>query len=63
MEAADHLGTLLRRRRVHPHDLPAVAVEVEEAARVHEAEVLGVIGLGAAGPQRSGGNRIDLIAR
>lgn len=26
------LGALLRRRRIHPHDLPAVAVEVEEAA-------------------------------
>ena len=25
-------GALLRRRRIHPHDLPAVAVEVEEAA-------------------------------
>src|SRR3712207_9046760 len=33
------LGTLLHRRRVHPHDLPAVAVEVEEAARIHEAVV------------------------
>lgn len=28
----ERLGALLRRRRVHPHDLPAVAVEVEEAA-------------------------------
>ena len=28
----ERLGTLLRRRRIHPHDLPAVAVEVEEAA-------------------------------
>jgi len=28
----ERLGTPLRRRRVHPHDLPAVAVEVEEAA-------------------------------
>ena len=26
------LGALLRRRRIHPHDLPAMAVEVEEAA-------------------------------
>jgi hypothetical protein len=25
-------GALLRRRRIHPHDLPAMAVEVEEAA-------------------------------
>jgi zinc-binding alcohol dehydrogenase family protein len=28
----ERLGALLRRRRIHPHDLPAVAVEVEEAA-------------------------------
>lgn len=28
----ERLGALLRRRRVHPHDLPAVAVEVKEAA-------------------------------
>src|SRR3954470_19284716 len=28
----ERLGALLRRRRVHPHDLPAVAVEVVEAA-------------------------------
>ncbi len=26
------LGALLRRCRIHPHDLPAVTVEVEEAA-------------------------------
>ena len=42
----ERFGALLRRRRVHPHDLPAVAVEVEEAARIHEAVVLRVIGLG-----------------
>ena len=35
---------LLRRRRIHPHDLPRVAVEVEEAARVQEATVLLLIG-------------------
>ncbi|MEA2281484.1 MAG: hypothetical protein QOK21_2091 [Solirubrobacteraceae bacterium] len=28
----ERLGALLGRRGVHPHDLPAVAVEVEEAA-------------------------------
>ena len=28
----ERLGAVLRRRRVHPRDLPAVAVEVEEAA-------------------------------
>jgi len=28
----ERLGALLRRRGVHPHDLPAVAVEIEEAA-------------------------------
>src|SRR4029077_6147739 len=43
----ERLGALLRRRRVHPHDLPAVAVEVEETACVHETEVLGAIRLGA----------------
>ena len=32
MEAANASGPLLRRRLVHPHELPAVAVEVEEAA-------------------------------
>ena len=30
-------------RRVHPHDLPGVAVEVVEGAAVHEAVVLGVV--------------------
>src|SRR6185312_11246560 len=56
------VGALLRRHRVHPHDLPAVAVEVEEAARVHEAVVLGVIRLGATRCERGGGERVDLIA-
>ena len=32
MAVGELLEGLLRRRRVHPHDLPAVAVEVEEAA-------------------------------
>src|SRR3954468_11133674 len=57
------LGALLRRGRVHPHDLPAVAVEVEEAARVHEAVVLGAICLAAACRERSAADRIHLIAR
>ena len=55
-------GAPLRRRRIHPHDLPAVAVEVKEAARVHEAEVLGVVRLGAARRERGGADRVDLIA-
>ncbi|HEX6467534.1 MAG TPA: hypothetical protein VF069_00455 [Streptosporangiaceae bacterium] len=39
-----------------------MAIEVEEAACVHEAVVLGVIGLGATRRERSGADRIDLIA-
>src|SRR3954453_19812361 len=57
------LGALLRRRGVHPHDLPAVAVEVEEAARVHVAVVLRAIGFASAGLERGGGDRVDLLAR
>jgi hypothetical protein len=39
----------------------AVAVEVEEAARVHEAVVLSAIRLGATRRERSGSDRIDLL--
>src|SRR3954452_11788704 len=56
------LGALLRRGRVHPHDLPAVAVQVEEAARVHEAVVLGAICPAAARRERGCADRVDLLA-
>lgn len=45
--------------RVRPHDLPGVAVEVGEAAGVHEAVVLGGVHLRGA---RGVGDRVDLDA-
>src|SRR3954452_3092164 len=56
------LGSLLRCDRVHPHDLPAVAVQVEEAARVHEAVVLWAIRLAGSRGQGGLGDAVDLIA-
>ena len=48
---------LLSRCRVHPHDLPAVAVEAREAARVHEAEILSFIRLDGARRERASPTR------
>jgi hypothetical protein len=36
------------RRRIHPHDLPDIAVRVLDAVVEHEAMVLHRIGIGAA---------------
>src|SRR5215204_1875172 len=56
-------GTLLDGLRVHPHDLPGVAVEVVEATAVHEAVVLWVASRRRAGVGRGVGERVDAIAR
>src|ERR1700743_2874994 len=53
---------LLDRDRVHPGDLPVVAVEVVEAALVHEAVVLRIFHGTGPGGRRGGEQRVDFLA-
>ena len=49
------------RRRAHVEQPPPVAVRVEEAVRVHEAEILRLVVRRAAGGERSRDESIDLL--
>lgn len=52
----------LRRHRAQMEDAPAVAVGVDEAVRIHEAEVLRLVVGRAAGGEGPGDEVVDLLA-
>ncbi len=60
LRALGHVGrALFDRLGAHPHDLPIVAVEVVEAALVHEPVIHRILGGRGPGVQRRVGEGVD----